>query len=178
MKVINIFGGPGVGKSTVAAELFAEMKKKGYNVELVTEYAKDMVWEGRDNILADQLYILAKQNRRLSRLDGKVDYAITDSPLLFGIIYSKNITNSFKKLVESIWYSYDNISFFLNRDFTRKYHPEGRVQKTLPEAVDFDNKIYSLLNDYDEYNVQVTVDDNTINTILKYMKDVEEEEED
>jgi adenylate kinase family enzyme len=65
MKVINLFGGPGSGKSTLAAGLFERMKIQGLSVELVTEYAKDMVWERRGNILDDQLYILAKQHRRL-----------------------------------------------------------------------------------------------------------------
>ena len=65
------------------------MKLEGLNVELVTEYAKDMTWEGRGNILEDQLYMLAKQNRRLSRLQDKVDFAMTDSPLFLGLAYSK-----------------------------------------------------------------------------------------
>ena len=43
--IINIFGGPGVGKSTVAADLFVIMKKEGYSVELVTEYAKELTYE-------------------------------------------------------------------------------------------------------------------------------------
>lgn len=55
MKVINLFGGPGSGKSTLAAGLFERMKIQGLSVELVTEYAKDMVWERRGNILDDQL---------------------------------------------------------------------------------------------------------------------------
>jgi adenylate kinase family enzyme len=40
-KYINIFGGPGAGKSTTAAALFAEMKRRGMNVELATEVAED-----------------------------------------------------------------------------------------------------------------------------------------
>jgi adenylate kinase family enzyme len=32
MKVINLFAGPGAGKSTTAAALFSKMKWKGYNV--------------------------------------------------------------------------------------------------------------------------------------------------
>jgi len=88
MLVINIFGGPGVGKSTLAAEVFAHFKKNKLNIELVTEYAKDLVWEERNNILKDQLYILAKQNRRLERLRNKgIDVVVTDSPLLLGKIY-------------------------------------------------------------------------------------------
>ena len=90
MKVINLFGGPGVGKSTAAAGLFYEMKKRQLSVELVTEYAKDMVWEKRWNILDDQLYILAKQHRRIARLaEHGIEYVITDSPISLGLVYLK-----------------------------------------------------------------------------------------
>ena len=41
LKVINLYGGPGTGKSTTAAALFALIKREGYNVELVTEFAID-----------------------------------------------------------------------------------------------------------------------------------------
>ncbi len=47
LKVINLWAGPGAGKSTTAAGLFNLMKIRGYNVELVTEFAKEMVYEGR-----------------------------------------------------------------------------------------------------------------------------------
>lgn len=43
--VINLIGSPGTGKSTIAAELFARMKWLGFDVELVSEYAKELVWE-------------------------------------------------------------------------------------------------------------------------------------
>jgi len=56
-KYINIFGGPGAGKSTTAALLFAEMKSGGFKVELVTEVAKDFVWEDRSTTLSIQPYI-------------------------------------------------------------------------------------------------------------------------
>ncbi len=39
-----MFGGPGTGKSTSAAGLFFKMKLAQMEVELVTEYAKDLVW--------------------------------------------------------------------------------------------------------------------------------------
>ena len=39
--VINLIGAPGTGKSTVASELFSKMKWSGYDVELVSEYAKE-----------------------------------------------------------------------------------------------------------------------------------------
>ena len=45
MKIINFYGAPGTGKSTLACELFVYMKKHGYNVELASEYAKECVYE-------------------------------------------------------------------------------------------------------------------------------------
>ena len=41
--VINLIGGPCSGKSTIAAELFARLKKMGIKTELVSEYIKDEV---------------------------------------------------------------------------------------------------------------------------------------
>lgn len=45
MLVINLFGVPGAGKSTGAAYIFARLKMLGINTELVTEFAKDKVWD-------------------------------------------------------------------------------------------------------------------------------------
>ena len=39
--VINLFGGPGCGKSTGAAYVFSKLKMLGVNAELTSEYAKD-----------------------------------------------------------------------------------------------------------------------------------------
>ena len=145
MIVINLYGGPGAGKSTTRALLFAEMKKAGLNVEEVTEYAKDMVWEERSNIFTDQLYILAKQNRRLLRLVGKVDYVITDSPLMLNSIYLTDGPYSAKldELITEVSDSYSNINIYLKR--AHEYQPLGRNQ-TEEEAKDIDNQILDLLS--------------------------------
>ena len=39
--VVNLFAGPGTGKSTVAAQIFAHLKWQGFSCELVTEFAKE-----------------------------------------------------------------------------------------------------------------------------------------
>lgn len=57
--VVNLFGGPGSGKSTGAAYVFARLKMLGYNAELVTEFAKDKTWEKNETALAAQDYITA-----------------------------------------------------------------------------------------------------------------------
>ena len=65
LKVINLFGAPGVGKSTIAAGLFYFMKTAGESVEHVTEYAKYLVLTDRVQQLEDeQLYLLAKQHHK------------------------------------------------------------------------------------------------------------------
>lgn len=141
-KIINFWGGPGLGKSTSAAELFSYMKRKGENVELVTEAIKDYVWEERTTIYTDQLYILAKQNRRIQRLVGKVEYVVTDSPVALSAIYCENYFETFIPFVMELWNSYDNINFLLSRDF--EYQPLGR-NETEEEAKAIDRRIKKFL---------------------------------
>ena len=43
--VINLFGGPGVGKSTMCASIFSKLKILGFECEMATEYVKDIVFE-------------------------------------------------------------------------------------------------------------------------------------
>lgn len=124
--VINICGGPGIGKSTAAAKVFTKLKEMNYSVELVTEVAKDYVWEEHTKILKDQLYIFAKQNRRLERLRGKVDFIVTDSPGILAIAYQPDsYYPNFESLVVDVHNSYDNINFVLTRSFS--FQSEGRA---------------------------------------------------
>lgn len=149
MKVINLWGGPGAGKSTTAAGLFYEMKKRRLEVELVTEYAKDMVWEGRYNILDDQIYIFAKQQRRIARLrDHSVEWVITDSPIALGLVYLRDgiLSQNFHALVMEIFNSFDNHNFLLQRNF--EYNPIGRNQKDVEEARVYDRKVTALLDSW------------------------------
>lgn len=144
LKVINIFGGPGTGKSTTAAYIFHDLKCSGKNVELVTEYAKDMVWEGRSNVLSDQLYMAAKQNRKLERLvDQGLEMAITDSPLILGALYqSPDYYELFEPFLVEVYNSYQNFNIYLKR--STEYNPLGRNQ-TLEEAIAIDERNLQLL---------------------------------
>ena len=45
MICINFYGGPGIGKSTMAAKMFAALKTAGVKTELVGEFAKDLVYD-------------------------------------------------------------------------------------------------------------------------------------
>lgn len=152
MKVINLFAGPGAGKSTTAAGLFYAMKLQQMSVELVTEYAKAMTWERRDNVLSDQLYMFAKQHRTVARLRGHVEYVVTDSPLLLSTVYlTADYPASFEKMVIEFWNTYDNCNFFLERH--KPYVKLGRRQNE-DEARAIDDRTRAIL---DRYNVPYTV---------------------
>jgi ABC-type oligopeptide transport system ATPase subunit len=127
LKVINLFGSPGSGKSTTAAGLFHALKTLDYNVELVTEVAKDLVWSKRFKCLENQAKVTVDQYERLRRLEDQVDYVITDSPILLGIFYQpKNYFMLFEPFVMELFESFDNINLFINRK--KKYNPKGRMQ--------------------------------------------------
>ena len=94
MIVVNFWGGPGSGKSSIAAKLFAHLKtKQSVTCELVTEYAKDLVWSNRYHCLINQPYVSTKQFYRLEKLNNKIDIAITDSPIPLGLVYAENKYN-------------------------------------------------------------------------------------
>jgi nicotinamide riboside kinase len=147
--VINLFGAPGAGKSTGAAYIFSELKQRGVNAELVTEFAKDKTWEGNTLALSCQEYVFGKQSYRLARCRDEVDVIVTDSPLPLTIIYTKNekIKEPLTKLVMAIYDSYDNINFFINR--TKPYNPKGRNQ-TEEESDALSRQIKSL---YDRLSI-------------------------
>lgn len=163
-KVINFYGGPGSGKSTVAAGLFYKMKASGYSVELVNEFAKECVWENNIPMLQDQLWILSHQHRKLLRLRDKVDYIITDSPVLLSPIYRTMYgepiyTDIIDKLARECYNMYDNINFILERLPT--FIPEGRAQ-SYKESLYVDREIMRIFekeinDDYIQVNTELAV---------------------
>lgn len=141
--VINLFGGPGVRKSTVAGGVCSLLKMHGVNCEHIPEFAKDLTWEQRNKSLKNQIYIFAKQYQRLWRVKGLVDVAITDSPLLFSLVYENDIKSEyFKHVVKEVFESFNNINYLLNR--SGKYESSGRYQSE-SEAIEVDKKITDML---------------------------------
>lgn len=144
--VINMFPGPGVGKSTTAAGLFFFMKCAGMKVELVTEFPKELEYEGRHEEMKNQLLILGEQERRQRRLIGKVDYVVTDSPLILGPSYATELTDilAVTLAARSMFEKYDNINIWLNR--VKPYQQYGRRQ-TEEQARQKDSEIREALHD-------------------------------
>jgi len=172
MKVINMYAGPGAGKSSVAADLFALMKWHGMNVELVDEYAKELSWENRKEALEDQIYVMAKQNRKLWRLKDQVDYAITDSSIILAPLYSSKsyMPKYFEKLTHEAFQSYDNLNIYLNRTkpFSQvgRHHDEDQSRKK-------DKEIVEMLLKYDYDFAYLDADRNTKFHIMEILRELE-----
>jgi hypothetical protein len=122
MLVINLWGGPGAGKSTIAAELFVCLRKHtNANVELVNEFATDLCFERAKENLKDQVYLLGNQWHRLWRFEQVgVDVAISDSPIGIGIPYIRKrkpaYFDQYVALVKSLYNEHLNTNIFVERD--------------------------------------------------------------
>lgn len=169
LKVINLFSGPGAGKSTTAAGLFYLMKIRGASVELVTEYAKEIVWDENWSGLKKQERIFTEQNNRLKRLIGKVEYAVTDSPILLSHIYASGeylTSRNFLPLIDEEFSRYNNINFFLKRK--KEYVAVGRTQ-TKEEAENIDRLILNLLDSKGIGYNTVVGDETAPYSVLKFL---------
>ena len=125
-RVINLIGGPGSGKSTTAAGLFYTLKTKGYDCEMALEFAKDKVWEESVKTLDDQIYIFGKQYHKIWRLNNKVDYIITDAPLLLSSYYNQIESDYFNDFIIEQFNRFDNLTFFIKRNEDH-YEQNGRL---------------------------------------------------
>lgn len=151
--VINILGGPGVGKTTIANELFVNLKKMGKDVEAVSEFAKELVWEKRNEAFDDRLYMHAEQNHRLMMMNGNLDYIITDSPLILTSIYNKfylkdKFPKAYNKMIDDVTMQtfnlYQNKTFYIERKVD--YNTLGR-RESESEALQIDKRIKKYLSD-------------------------------
>ena len=145
MRIVNLYAGPGTGKSTTAAALFAELKYRGVNCEYITEYAKDATWERRGpKVFMAQEYLFGKQHFKIMRVADEVDYLVTDSPILLGLVYTPKdfYLPSLKHVLREAYNRYQNLDIFLMR--SKAYNPSGRSQ-TEDEAKVKDEELKEML---------------------------------
>lgn len=153
--VLNLIGGPGIGKSTLAAKMYANMKDQGISCELVREFVKDWAWEDRKVKPLDQLHLLGQQCYRESILYGKVEYIITDSPLIMNGFYSEYYLNesyltdaalAFMKHSEKVNPELYYINIVLDR--CKPYNTAGRFESE-EKAKEIDREMIGFLDRYD-----------------------------
>ena len=164
--VVSLFGGPGCGKSTLCADIFAELKWAQIDCEMVLEYAKEMVWGDHLDDLHDQVYLFGKQEHRMRRLNGKVDVIITDSPLLLVLVYNKG-THLLNDLALETHKKFDNLNIFVKRE--KEYNPNGRIQ-TEDEAKSIDIEILKMLSQHNIPYLEVIGEKESTLEITKMIK--------
>jgi RecA/RadA recombinase len=150
--IINVYGGPGVGKSTSAAYLYYKLKANGENAELVREYVKDWAWEGRKFSAYDEIYFLGKQVRHESMLFGKVDWIITDAPVYMTAYYaslycSSQLAHGIAQAAQAFYKQaeedgHQHIHVMLKR--IKPYQADGRYQDE-EQALNIDRGVAEML---------------------------------
>lgn len=145
--IINFFGGPGVGKSTLASGTFFYLKQNQINCELVTEYAKTLTWENRHSTLQCQPYVFGKQLYSLEMLVDQVDVIVTDSPICLSLFYKADkYPASFSQAVIDIFNKFNNRNYYISRQ-SDEYDEIGRLSN-INIAKNIDEKILSFLDDF------------------------------
>lgn len=144
---ICLYGGPGVGKSVLAAKLYAELAAEGRYVDHVTEYIKDWAYQNRKPESYDQFYVFAHQLHREDVRLRYVDAVVTDSPLLLNASYSKQYSfegwQHILDMCRMFERSFPSCNIILDRKGI-EYVEKGRYQ-TLEQALDVDRHVSDMV---------------------------------
>lgn len=178
--VINAFAGPGAGKTTSCLEVAEKLKKQGFVTEYVQEYAKELVYDNNlimlDGHYEHQFDILKEQVKRINRLYGKVDFILTDSPVLLNNTYlnedkGTNDYVAYCENVKKIYTLYDNFNYFVERDKSA-FEEEGRIHN-LEQSIVIDDELKNTLHnnqiDFATYT-HSTIDNIVRDSVLAYAK--------
>ena len=119
-----------------------------------------MVWDNRmdllDGSLEHQRIIFEEQTHRIQRLVGKVDVVVTDSPILFSVLYSNEYSSEFDMAVRTAFSNYNNFNLSINRG--NDFDPAGRIQ-TEAESLAMADKIQNYLRSHKIFCITYDRDD-------------------
>jgi len=172
--LINFVGAPSSGKTTISSFTFVKLKTNHLSSELVQEYAKQLVWSENYEDLSNQWYVSKKQYEMLKSVYGKVDYLVTDSPLILGLHYNRyhkdNVCNIEKteKMILSKISEFNNVYIFLKRNLSLPYEKIGRIHNE-QQSSEIEQNLKLLLDEFNLKYLEITSDINNIDTILEYI---------
>lgn len=154
---VNLFGGPGSGKSKTAARLYDALGRQHLSVELVTEFVKRYAYEKIPVEGPRQIFVFGSQMESEAMfLRTGVKHIVTDSPLFLQCWYSRSRKESFwgdlAHMAEYFDSLYPALNIFLDRDGI-PYDEHGRYQNR-DEAMKVDTGMQAFLN---EMSVPFTV---------------------
>jgi len=144
--VVNLLGGPGTGKTILASEVFAKLKRNFVKCDISHEYIKRKLREQATKVVQNQIYIFGKQQFQLFSMKDSVDVIITDSPLVFSAIYDTTACPELKAIILKEFRKYKNLNYYLKRNDNVPYEEEGRYQD-LTGAKLVDDKVKVFLDE-------------------------------
>lgn len=167
MILVNFIGQPGSGKSTMAAGVFHALKKSAWNVELITEYTKELIFQNDQWSLSDELLVFSEKYKRIKRMQD-VDIVITDSSLINSVVYGKlqfgSVGSDFFMHISK---SFDSLYFVVEPK--TKYIPFGRMpDENMAKAAG--DEIIKLLKDVSSPVWTVPGDDSSMEGIVKLIE--------
>jgi len=165
--VVNLISGPGTGKSIITARLFEKLKLKYISCDISMEYIKRKLREKALKVIESQIYIFGKQQFQLFTMKDEVEVIITDSPIILSAIYDKTKCPHLRALILKEFKSYNNMTYFIERDPKAKYEQEGRYQD-LKGAKKVDKKVKKFMDDHKiPYKIIYGIGKKSRKTILK-----------
>ena len=172
-----MLGCPSSGKTSLSAKLFAQLKAMDLNAEYTSEYVKGWAWEGKKVGPFDQFYIFGKETHNQSRLFDKVDFIISDSPVMLTAFYHyfyngnealNEVCHNFYNLAEEA--GVEVVNFFLPRK--KKYVAKGRYQtQEEADALAFQLKEWLNKEGYSYIDLECP-DKERINVVLEKLKEM------
>jgi nicotinamide riboside kinase len=170
--VINLIGGPGIGKSILASDTFSSLKKEYITCEISHEYIKRKLREKAVKVTQDQIYIFGKQQFQLFGMIDDVLVIVTDSPILLSAIYpiDQEKCPLLRGLILKEYLSYNNMMYFIERDENAQYENEGRYQD-LEGAKKVDMHVKKFLEDNKiEYHTIKGIGSESLSKIVQDVK--------
>lgn len=118
MKKIVFIGAPSSGKTTLAHNVFVELKKKNYKVEIIQELVRNEIQLNGIPDLWEQYRFYMIQNMYENALPKNIDYAVIDGGTIITFFYCfrKNNKNERYKLLMM-----DMFKIFLDDLYSKKY---------------------------------------------------------
>lgn len=180
---INIYGGPGAGKSKLAGKIYDFLKENHISCELSREYVKKWAYKnipitGYMNLEA----VVAHLNEEYDYLiDKKVRVVVSDSPILLGLYYARKNKALGNRGLELIALEHEklfpSINIFLKMNISFPYDKKGRYE-TKEESQQLQYKLFSEVTTFysthfSKYTILSTTagDEKQTRDILNYLKE-------
>lgn len=136
--IINVYGSLNSGKTESAISVMSDLRRRGYKCEYLPSYTRELKYDNPellDGTLENQKKILGEQIKRMDKYIGKVDYLITEHPILENAVYLKENDSEYIEKLMVIYNHYSNFNY-VAIDHSREDNKDKEYQKAIREILD------------------------------------------